>query len=87
MTADNLMGLGFVVMGVAQLWMLVNAFRTGLWWGLGCLLLPFVSLLFVLLHWKMGSRPLLLLLVGAAMVFGGARLSTPNYEPEWEQTT
>jgi hypothetical protein len=49
-----------------------------LWWGLGCLFLAPVTLVFLLVHWKVALRPFLLSLagLGAALVgyywLGGA---------------
>ena len=45
-----ILGLGLSVVGT--LWMLVLAFRTSLWWGFGCLFIPFVQLCYLFSHWK-----------------------------------
>src|SRR5260370_24932503 len=49
---------------------LVGAFRVSLWWGLGCLFMAPVTLVFLLVHWKVALRPFLLSLagLGAALV-------------------
>ena len=31
---------------------LVLAFRTSIWWGLGCIFLPLVDLIFVIIYWR-----------------------------------
>ena len=66
-------GLGLLVTG---LWMLVLQFKTSILWGLGCLIIPLVSLVWLVMHWEVGKRPFLFSLV-AAVVFGiGAALSS-----------
>ncbi len=45
---------------------LVTAFRVSLWWGLGCLLLPFAALVFVILHWRISWPSFVANLFGAA---------------------
>lgn len=53
---------------------LVAAFTTGLWWGLGCLLLWPVSLLFLVVHWDMAKNPFFLQVVGLVTILIGGGL-------------
>jgi hypothetical protein len=55
---------GLAVATVAWLWLIVNASRQGVWWGLGTLLLPPVGLLFALRYAQKAVGPLVLYLVG-----------------------
>jgi hypothetical protein len=53
--------------------LLVAAFRAGIAWGIGCLLLPvIVPWLFVITHWEQARRPFFLLLGGLAVGILGA---------------
>jgi hypothetical protein len=60
--------LGLLISIVAGIWLLVVAFKTSVWWGLGSLLLPFVSLIFVILHWQVAKKPFLWGLLGAVLI-------------------
>lgn len=61
--------LGAVISLIGGVLFLVAAFRESIWWGLGCLLLPFVSLIFLLIHWREASRPFGLSVLGSLLVF------------------
>lgn len=63
--------LGSLVAGIGGLWLLVTAFQTSVLWGLGTLLVPLVSLIFVILNWEAARRPFLLQLAGAGMIILG----------------
>ena len=53
--------------------LLVAAFRAGILWGIGCLLLPvIVPWVFVVAHWEQARRPFFLLLGGLAVGILGA---------------
>ena len=53
--------------------LLVAAFRAGILWGIGCLLLPvIVPWLFVATHWEQARRPFFLLLGGLVVGVLGA---------------
>jgi hypothetical protein len=65
-----LLAVGMVVALISSVSFLVGAFRVSLWWGLGCLFVAPVTLVFLLVHWKVALRPFLLSLagLGAALV-------------------
>ena len=50
---------------------LLAAFQESLLWGLGCLLLSPVSLIFLILHWDEAGKPFLLQLAGGLAMFVG----------------
>jgi hypothetical protein len=60
--------LSAVLTVVGGFWVLIVAFRTGLLWGLGCLFIPFVELIFVVTHWEEAKRPFLLQVIGIAIL-------------------
>ena len=64
--------IGFVVMLLGGIGILIAAFSTGIWWGLGCLFLWPVSLLFLFLHWDVARNPFLLHVAGLALWFVGS---------------
>ena len=63
--------LGIAVMLVGGIWILVNAFKTSILWGLGSLFVPFVSLIFVIMHWADNMKPFLIQLAGVALMVCG----------------
>ncbi|HEU0306599.1 MAG TPA: hypothetical protein VFR30_06485 [Lysobacter sp.] len=63
--------LGVVLSVIGGLWIVVNAFRTSVLWGLGSLLVPFVSLIFALMNFSENKIPLLISVIGTVLVFTG----------------
>ncbi len=58
-----LFGLGVLLMLVSMgtnVWIMVLAFQESVAWGLGCLFVPFVSLIFVIQYWQESKRPFLI---------------------------
>ena len=64
-------GLAFFI---GSILFLVEAFREHILWGLGCLLLPIVALVFLCLHWKVAKRPFVIKVVGFVGVLCGIGL-------------
>ncbi len=60
--------IGYLVVLAGGIWFLVEAFRESILWGLGCLLLGPVSLVFLILHWNVAKRPFFLQLKGLAVI-------------------
>ena len=58
-------------MAIGVIGSLIAAFTTGLWWGLGCLLLWPVSLLFLVVHWDVAKNPFFLQVVGLVIILMG----------------
>jgi hypothetical protein len=69
--------LGIALILIGGVWLIMEAFDVSLLWGFGCLLVPPVSLIFVILHWQEAKKPFSLQLAGfgilflSAMVFNG----------------
>lgn len=55
--------------------LLIRAFQTSIWWGLGYLFVPFVSLVFLIIHWDVAKKPFLMSLLGILISIGGMLLS------------
>lgn len=72
-------GLLLIVLGIV--WLVVLAFGTSLFWGVGVLVLPPVSLLYVFRHWATARKALLLSSLGfIPLVVGFSLLASQNPE-------
>lgn len=72
-----LMYLGFVIIFIGAIGFLIAAFKTSLLWGLGCLLLSPISLVFLVLYWQDAKNPFFLQLIGIFIVFLGSMFISP----------
>ena len=61
--------IGFALMLIGGLMCIVAAFRQGILWGLGYLFLPFVSLIFLIIHWREAKNGFFVSLAGTAIAF------------------
>lgn len=52
-----LVGIGAIISLYYAVVLLVKAFQTSIWWGLGYLLVPFVPFAFIAIHWESAKRP------------------------------
>lgn len=68
---------GIVISVIGGIWFLVVAFCESIFWGLGCLIIPFVSLIFLLLHWREAAKPFIVSLIGSALIVA-AELLVPE---------
>ena len=59
-----LLALGGITCLVGGIWFLVVAFQESVLWGLGCLLVPFVAIIFLIMHSDKALKPFLVQLVG-----------------------
>ena len=66
-----LLVLGLVVFLAGSVGYMVVTFRTGILWGLSCMFLPFVSFIFLFVHWKVAAKPFFILILGTAIAFLG----------------
>ena len=72
--ATALFFLGMLGSIIGSVWFLLEAFQENILWGLGCLLVPFVSLFFLILHWNKAAAPFLLQIASIAPIVGGLYL-------------
>ncbi|MBT3375143.1 MAG: hypothetical protein HN742_31005 [Lentisphaerae bacterium] len=70
-----LMTVGGVVSLVGGVMFLITAFRESVLWGLGCIFLSPVSLIFLFLHWRDAKKPFLIHFAGVLLVFAGIWLN------------
>jgi len=66
--------IGVILLGSGAIWLLLITFSESVLWGLGSLLLPFVSLIFVAMNWETTKRAFILQLVGAMLLVCGTLL-------------
>ena len=73
------LAVGVIVCIAGALWLIIEAFRTHVAWGLLCLLLPPVQLVFLIVNWTVAWRPFLLGLLGSVViVLGGIAANTES---------
>lgn len=60
---------GLIVFLIGSVGFLIATFRVGILWGLSCMFLPFVSFIFLFLHWKKAAKPFIISMVGIAILF------------------
>jgi hypothetical protein len=48
---------GTIALFAGSIWFLVVAFQQEIIWGLACLFIPFVSLIFLIKYWNKASKP------------------------------
>lgn len=64
-----LIGVGiFIIGGIA---FLIAAFRTSFLWGVGCLFLSPISVLYLIFHWRDAKLPFFIQVVGIVMIVSG----------------
>lgn len=73
--------LGSILMIGGGIWLLVVAFQESLLWGLGCLLVPFVGLVFVIMNWSESKNPFFVQLAGLVLGVLGVVISGPTAPP------
>ncbi len=70
--------LAVIVGLVFGIQLLILAFQTSIWWGLGYVFIPFVGLIFVIVHWNEAKTPFLRGLLAIPLYVVGFALM-----PEW----
>jgi hypothetical protein len=66
--------VGIIVLIVGSIMFLIAAFKEHILWGLGSLFVPFVSLVFLIMHWSVAKKPFLIQIIGAVLMIIGAVL-------------
>lgn len=66
--------IGLIIAIVAGIWLLIVAFQESILWGLGSILLPIITLIFVVVHWDVAKKPFLIQMVGTLLMIVGAML-------------
>jgi hypothetical protein len=71
---EGLLVIGWLVSIVGSIMLLVVAFKESVWWGLGCIFIPFVALIFLIMHWAVAKKPFFIELAGAVLIIIGILL-------------
>ena len=72
-----LMAVGAIAMMVYGIIILIKAFQESILWGLGYIFVPFVSLVFVIMHWDVCKTPFLRCIMGFVVYLIGVALAWP----------
>ena len=70
--------LGIILAVVGGIGMLIVAFRESVLWGIGCFLIPLVSLIFVISHWEEAKKPFLIQVCGVALILVSGVMKSGN---------
>jgi F0F1-type ATP synthase assembly protein I len=73
--------IGVIISIVYGIILLIRAFQAGILWGLGYLLIPFVGLIFVVVHWEDAKSPFLKGLLAIPFIIAGILLMPDSSPP------
>ena len=71
--------IGVIISVIYGTILLFRAFEAGILWGLGYIFIPFVSLIFVIVHWEDAKSPFLKGLLAIPFFIVGILLTPNNY--------
>jgi hypothetical protein len=60
--------LSMFVLFAAAIWLIVAAFRVSILWGVAVFLIPFASLVFIVVHWQEAKAPFLAHIAGILLI-------------------
>lgn len=83
MTPLEIVGIASILIGVVisllyGIQILILAFQASVLWGLGCLLIPFIDLLFVIIYWDIAKAPFLRMLLAIPFLVVGSLFAPAN---------
>ena len=61
-----------VIYGVT---LIIKAFQVSVWWGLGYMFVPFVALIFIVMHWQVAKEPFVKSLIAIPLMILGIALA------------
>lgn len=67
--------IGAIISFVGGIWFLIVAFGEGILWGLACLFIPFVSLIFLAAHWDHAKKPFGISVLGTLIAAVGGLMA------------
>ncbi len=76
----SLLGLGMLISTISSIWFLVVSFKESVWWGLGCLFIPLIPLIFLIKYWYEAKRPFGLMVLGNLLIFGAVFMAPEFFE-------
>ena len=60
--------LGMIIGLIGSIMFLIAAFRESVLWGLGCLIISPISLVFLIMHWQAAKKPFLISLLAIPLI-------------------
>jgi hypothetical protein len=72
--------LGWLIALIGSIWFLVVAFQESVLWGLACLFIPFVGLVFLVMHFDRAAKPFFISLAGSILAVIGALAAGDSLE-------
>lgn len=69
---------GAVIALVGAIFFLIESFRANVWWGLACLLLFPVQLVFLIRYWGAAKHPFLIQMIGILCILASAIFAGPE---------
>lgn len=73
--------LGIALCVIGGLWIVINAFRKSIWWGLGSLIIPLVALVYAIMNFAENKIPLAIYVVGIILLVVGMPSGSPYPVP------
>ena len=72
--------IGIILSLIGSIWFLVESFRANIWWGLGCLFVPFVDLIFLITHWNVAAKPFGISVLGGVIAFAAVFIAPEGFQ-------
>ena len=67
---------GWLIAAVGFVWLVVEAFKSHIFWGLACLFIPCALFAWIILHFDRGWKPFILILLGMMVFLFGLGAAT-----------
>jgi len=67
--------IGAILWIIGGIWFLIATFCESILWGLGCLLVPFVGLIFLFAHWEVAGKPFGVSVLGVVVMVIGSLMA------------
>lgn len=71
---DAIMIIGVIIAIIGGILFLIETFKESILWGIGCIILGPISIIFAILHWDVSKKPVVIQLIGFAVMLLGAYL-------------
>jgi len=70
--ADIVAVIGILIFVIGGILFLIESFKESVLWGIACLLIPPLVLVFTVMHWDVAKKPFLIQLAGLGVMLMGA---------------
>ena len=67
--------IGAILWIIGGIWFLIATFCESILWGLGCLLVPFVGLIFLFAYWEVAGKPFGVSVLGVVVMVIGSLMA------------